>query len=154
MQPPNGQSGAPGMAGDQFNGKKYAPADAEYPVQEFIRKVLADEFDGLAELISSTKAKGKAKQIREGKISDEYKTELKAVLGKLKLVTSKNLRGVHVILMDESGSQGTQFGMNDGGYDDYGNRKNKGKKAKPGKKAQFKVVSEGGTMVITEIDIH
>jgi hypothetical protein len=122
--PPGMGPGGAGMAPGGAGGGSGLANDAnspEYPVQQVVSKVLAGETGDLSEFIS-TKATGKLKQLRSGKLSESQLERLKGDLTDVqKQGQPKKVGNQHIIVMENKTSK---------------------------KKVQFIVVSEGGKMVI------
>ena len=155
---PNGQ-GAPngaGMAGgagapggnnqSPFSGGKGEGAEAV--AQKFYDKLMAGEANGVVELFSS-KAAGKAKAFRDGKATESMIEEMKKAFTGMKLSSTKQLQGTHIVLLEENGAGGNQ-----GSSSGYGRSQGERSQKKVGKKVQFKIVSEGGSLVIQDIQIR
>ncbi|MEX2559881.1 MAG: hypothetical protein WD403_08190 [Pirellulales bacterium] len=117
-----GAAGGGGMApGGAGGGLANDASSPEYPVQQVVSKILAGEPGDLSEFIS-TKATGKLKQLREGKLSESQLERLKADLTDAqKQGQPKKLGAQHIVVMENKTTK---------------------------KKVQFIVVSEGGKMVI------
>ena len=137
MQPGSMQPG--GMGGQSPFANANSAADKT--VQEFYDKLMADEVDSMSDLFSS-KATGKAKVFRDGKATEETVSELKGLLSSMRLASSKSLRGMHIVLMEEnSGNDASQPATGRGRP-----------KRKLTKKVQFTVVTENGKSVISGLE--
>lgn len=79
-------AGGPGMPG--MFGASNDPKSPQYPVQELVKKILADDFEGLDAFIDS-RARGLAAKLRDGKASDKEKSELKEALTEAKQTSNK-----------------------------------------------------------------
>jgi hypothetical protein len=119
-------------------------------VQQFAKKILAGETTDLDGLISS-KAKDWLKKLHDGESSDsvtERLEKLKTALANAQITAEKQAKAIHIIVMEEGGGGVGNAGGN-GAYGDGG-----GKKHKPGKRVQFKVVKEHDKFVILEVKVQ
>ena len=144
---PGGQGGFPGAAGQHVDEKS-----AKYAVQQFAKKILAGETTDLSDLIS-TKAKDWLKKLRDGESVPERLEKLKTALTNAQITADKQANSIHIIVMEE-GSGGGPGNALAGGNGAYGNGEGGGKKRKPGKRAQFKVVKEHDKFVILEVKVQ
>ena len=140
---PGGQSG-PGMQGangsSPFSGGKGDGAEAV--AQQFYEKLMADDVAGMSDLFSH-KASGKAKSFRDGKANDSMIDEMKAAFSNVKVASTKQVQGTHIVLLEETGANQSA---------PPAGRGSKGRSQKKvGKKVQFKIVTENGKLVIQDI---
>ncbi len=133
---PGGQGGSP-FSGGKGDG-------AEGVAQKFYDKVMAGDTKDMTELFSA-KAAGKAKAFRDGKATDEMVSEMKTALTNVKLSSSKQVQGMHVIVLEENANGNS--GMQSTGASGRG----QGQRKSLARKVQFQVVSEGGRFVIKDI---
>lgn len=76
------------------------PKSPQYPVEELIKKVLADDFQGLEVFIDS-RARGLAAKLRDGKATDREKSQLREALTDAKQASS-NPKGLEVTFIYEA----------------------------------------------------
>ena len=129
-----------------FSGSK--SDGAEGVAKQFYDKLMSGELDGMADLFSH-KATGKAKAFRDGKTSDDLISEMKSAFTNLRVTSSKQLQGTHIILLEDgNANQGAQSAAG------YGQGRGNRTAKKPGKKVQFKIVSESGKFLILDIIVR
>jgi hypothetical protein len=142
-QAPPGANG-PGIQGangsSPFSGGKGDGAEAV--AQQFYEKLMSDDVADMSDLFSH-KASGKAKSFRDGKASDSMIDEMKAAFTNVKMASSKQIQGTHIVLLEENGANQSAAPAGRG---------SRGRSAKKiGKKVQFKIVTENGKLVIQDI---
>lgn len=141
------QFGGPAAGGGQFGTSGNAEAgSAEYVVQQFYGKLMADDLSGMEDLFSRH-AMGIAKQLRAGAAKSDAVAKLKAALANAKPEPSgKSLKGKHsVVWADQAAGQAAVNAVAGNG---------KGPKARPITKVQFIVVTEGDKLAIEEIAVR
>lgn len=153
----NGPGNAPGGNNQSpFAGGKGEGAEAV--AQQFYEKLMSGEANGATDLFSS-KAVAKARAFRDGKASESMIEEFKNAFAKVKLSSTKSIRGEHVVLLTESGS-GTQGSQQPGGYGGQpggyggGQAQRSTKKASAGVTVQFQIVSEYGKFLIKDVVVR
>ncbi len=148
-----GGRGAQAYGGQGFGGQGAAgggsldsakPDSPEFVVKAFLDKLMADDLAGAAELFSA-KARGKAKSIHDGKLSAQSTAEFKAALENTQVSMTKQLQRTHLVVLEQR-APGASGGA------PVAARRTKGKPKS--KKTQFKIVEEGGKLVIQDIIIH
>jgi len=82
-------------------GNSNDPKSPLYPVQELIKKILADDFEGVDEFIDERRARGLAAKLRTGKATDKEKAQLKEALTEAKQTGNKP-NGTQVTLIYEA----------------------------------------------------
>lgn len=147
------QFGMQGMGGQGFGGggslDQAKPDSPEFVVKEFCDKLNGDELAGSADLFSS-KARGKAKTIREGKAGESMTADLKSALANPQVIATKQIQRRHLVVIESSSS--AAGGNAPAGNAAGGGRQRKGRSKS--KKVQFKIVDEGGKLVIEDIVIN